>query len=268
MNEIGFNQEFTKLELQYGVLKEQVANQLEMYTHLVEVVGPNLKSNYMMLIGQLEHRLFELKTEINRWKRRFALRQQALNRGEKPDYLAIEVKLDEEFAKYLEEIKQHLAELKEASLRYHAGRMTDEESTEIRCAYLNAVKKLHPDINPSLPASAVDLWNQIQQAYSAQDWDQFRFLTGLVDNVVAGKVKFDASADGMAALKAACERMRERSREIAEQTAKLKSTVPYTYEVILEDEDLVRDRQNQLKAQLRALEECVKEYEELWNHGK
>jgi len=268
MNEVGFNQEFTKLELQYGVLKEQVANQLEMYTHLVEVVGPNLKSSYMMLIGQLEHRVFELKTEINRWKRRFALRQQALNRGEKPDYLAIESKLDEEFAKYLEEIKQHLAELKEASLRYHAGRMTDDEATEIRCAYLNAVKKLHPDINPGLPESAVDLWNQIQQAYSDQDWDQFRFLAGLVDNVVAGKVKFDTSVDGMAALKSACEKMRERSREIAEQTAKLKSTVPYTYEVILEDEDLVRDRQNQLKAQLRALEECVKEYEELWNHGK
>lgn len=268
MNEVGYNQEFTRLELQYGMLKEQVANQLEMYTHLVEVVGPNLKSNYMMLIGQLEHRVFELKTEINRWKRRFTLRQQALNRGEKPDYMAIEVELDREFAEYLKQIKEHLEELKKASLRYHAGRVSDEEAAEIRYAYLNAVKKLHPDINPNLPASALDLWNQIQKAYGDQDWDQVRFLAGLVDNVVTGVCKFEATKDGIAALEDSIEKLRRRSNEVAERTSKLKLTVPFTYEVLLEDEDLVRERQDQLKLQVKALEECVREYEEMWNHGK
>jgi len=255
MNEVGFNQEFRKLELQYGLIKEQVANQLEVYTHLVEVVGPNLKSNYMMLVGQLEHRVFELKTEINRWKRRFTLRQQALNRGERPDYMGIEAELDKEFADYLQQIKEHLDELKQASLHYHAGRLSEDEAAEIRYAYLNAVKKLHPDLNPNLPGSAADLWNQIQSAYGEQDWDQFRFLVGLVDNVVSGTAEFDASKDGFAALREAIGKMRERSREIEERTAKLKLTVPFTYEVLLEDEDLVLSRQNQLSTQIKALEQ-------------
>lgn len=268
MNEVGFNGEFTKLGLRHDMLREQVANQLEAYTHLVEVVGPNLKSSYMMLVGQLEHRVFELKTEINRWKRRFALRQQALNRGEKPDFMFIEAELDKEFAEYLEEVRRHLAELKEAALHYHSEKMDEKASSEIRYAYLNAVKKLHPDLNPDLPESAKDLWNQIQNAYGGQDWDQFRFLAGLVDNVVSGTVKFEASKDGLAALRESVDRMAERSREIAERTARLKLQVPFTYEVLLEDEDLVCERQSQLTTQIKALEGCIGEYEEMWNHVK
>ena len=56
--------------------------------------------------------------------------------------------------------------------------------------------------------------------------------------------------------------------EIAQETERVKSTVPFTYEVLLEDEDLVSERQGQLNAQITALEGCVKEYEELWNNGK
>ena len=39
-NEVGFNQQYLKLKMQYEFLKEQCANQLELYTHLVEVEGP------------------------------------------------------------------------------------------------------------------------------------------------------------------------------------------------------------------------------------
>ena len=62
MNEVGFSDEYKALKLRYAALRERVANQIEMFTHLVEVVGPNMKAQYMMLVGQLEHRVYELKT--------------------------------------------------------------------------------------------------------------------------------------------------------------------------------------------------------------
>ena len=268
MNEVGFSDEYKALKLRYAALRERVANQIEMFTHLVEVVGPNMKAQYMMLVGQLEHRVYELKTEENRWKRRFALRQQYLNRGEKPDFMAIEAELDKEFAEYLAEVKKHIEEIKEASLRFHAGKLSKKEASDLRCAYLDAVKKLHPDINPGLPQAAIDLWNQIQKAYEEQDWDKVKFLASLVDGVVSGDVDFAASPDGMAALKESCARLEAKSQEIAQETQRVKSTVPFTYEVLLEDEDLVSERQGRLNAQIAALEERVKEYEELWNNGK
>ena len=268
MNDVGFNNEYKALKLRYAALRERVANQIEMYTHLVEVVGPNIKTQYMMLIGQLEHRAYELKTEVNRWKRRFALRQQFLNRGEKPDLVGIEAELNKEFAEYLAEIKKHIEEIKEASLKFHADKLSDKDASDLRCAYLDAVKKLHPDINPGLPQAAVDLWNQIQKAYSEQDWDNVKFLASLVDGIVSGDKDFAASPEGMKSLKESCERLEARSQKISQETNKVKSTVPFTYEVLLEDEALVAQRQGQLNAQITALEECVKEYEELWKNGK
>ena len=59
-----------------------------------------------------------------------------------------------------------------------------------------------------------------------------------------------------------------KSHEIARETERVKSTVPFTYGVLLDDKDLLAERQGQLNAQIAALEECVKEYEELWNNGK
>ncbi|MBQ3288035.1 MAG: hypothetical protein IJH50_01325 [Kiritimatiellae bacterium] len=72
----------------------------------------------------------------------------------------------------------------------------------------------------------------------------------------------------MAELKASCKRLEVKSRAIAQETEKVKSTVPFTYKALLDDEKLVAERQGQLNAQIAALEECVNEYKELWNNGK
>lgn len=267
-NTVGFSKEFTALQLEYAVLKERCANQIEIYNHMVQVEGPNIKSTYMILVGQFELRVFELKTEISHWKRRFTLKQTVLNAGLKPDYMAIETKLDKEFTEYIAQIRQHLQEIKEASLNFHADRMSEEESTALRVTYLDAVKHLHPDINPGLPQTAIDLWNQVQKAYEEKDWEQVKFLAGLVDGVVSGKKDFSASKNSVEELKSECEKLEAKCAELTEMTKKMRSTPPFTYTVLLEDEEAVEERQSQLKAQISALEVCVKEYEELWNHGK
>ena len=185
MNEIGYSEEFRDLLLRYAVLKERVANEIEMYMHYVNNVGPNIKAKYMMLVGCLECTVRRLEVDVNRWKRRFALRQQYLNRGDKPDMVAIEAQLDREFARYVAEIAAYVKELEESKLRWDAEKMSDKEAAAIRYDYLKAVKRLHPDINENLSESAKSLWNQIQQAYAENDWRQLQFLFGLVDDVMS-----------------------------------------------------------------------------------
>ncbi len=46
---------------------------------------PNLETLYQVKIGRKECQLFCLKNEIRRMKRKLALIQAGLNRGEKPD---------------------------------------------------------------------------------------------------------------------------------------------------------------------------------------
>ena len=266
-SQVGFNREYSGLQLRYNALKEQVANQIEILNNQVNVVGPNIRSRYMMLVGQFEYRIYELDADIARWKRRFTLRQAALNMGEKPDYLAIERQLDEEFAEYLAKIEANVKEIKTASLLYHSRKMGDSDYTDFRVLYLDAVKLLHPDLNPNLPQAAKDLWNEITKAYEARDWAQVKYLAGLAKEVAEGERAFDASADGIAALRGACERLQERSGEIQAEMEELQKHLPFTYDVLLDDEELLEKRREELKEQIREREESVRAYEEEWKNG-
>ena len=267
MNEAEFDREFESLRLRHEALKEQVANQIEMYTHLVETEGPNIEAQYMMLVGQLECQVMRLDMEVRRWKRRFELRQMCLNRGEKPDPVAIEALLDKEFADWQEKIGGFVAKLEGSKLQFDAAKMSDADTNAIRCEYLKAVKKLHPDLNKNLSEAAVNLWHQIQKAYAAKSWRQLKFLVSLVDEVVAGTADFAATPDGLAELREACAQLEAKGREVAGQIAALKATVPFTYAVLLEDPLLLERKQNSLNKKIRTLKAAIEKYERTWNNG-
>lgn len=268
MNEVSFNDKFMQLQSRYQALIEERAKQIELYTHLVKIVGPNIKSRYMMLIGQFEHKVYELKAEIRRWKRRFTLCQKALNRSEKPDFVNIEADLDNEFSQYIENVKKHIQEVKEAAVVFHSVNVSLDETTAIRAAYLDAVKKLHPDLNPNLPDSAKNLWNLIHDAYEEGNWENVKYLAGLVDNVLNGKKTFVISADGMAELEASISKLETQRLELCEKLAELKTRPPFTYEELLADDNRVEERRNQLFAQIKVLEDIIKEYQRLWENDK
>ena len=267
MDEEVFNREFERLRLKYEALKEQVANEIEMYTHLVETEGPNIESQYMMLVGQLECQSLQLGMEVKRWRRRFALRQMYINRGEKPDMVAIEELLDKEFAEWREKISIFVDKLEGSKLQFDAVKMSDSETNDIRCEYLKAVKQLHPDLNHNLSETASSLWNQIQKAYAAKSWRQLKFLVSLVDGVVPKTENFDVTPDGLAELRAACAQLEAKGREVAEQIATLKATVPFAYQVLLEDPILLERKQNSLKKKIAAMKAAIKNYERMWNNG-
>ena len=267
MNEIGFNREYAALRLCYGVLKERVASQLEQLHMLVSTKGPNLKARYMMFIGRLEYRVYELKVDIRRWRRRFALRQAALNKGEKPDLAAIETTLKRELAEFLKEIRIHAEEIESDARLFSMKKLSDKEDAAVRAAYLNAVKKLHPDLNPDLPKAAQDLWHEIQAAYAMNDWDAVKFLAELADGVVDGAADFSSAPDAMAALRNACEGFEAKRREVEAEMERIQKKAPFTYEAFLADEAMVVERQNELKATIVRLKAKIRKYEEEWGNG-
>ena len=267
MNEVGFSKEYANLRLRYGVLKEHVASQIEILHMLVSTKGPNIKARYMMFIGRLEYQVYELQVELMRWKRRLALRQAALNRGEEPDLDAIEETLKREFAEYLKEMARRAEELKESSRLFLAKSLSAEEDAAVRSAYLDAVKKLHPDLNPGLPQAARDLWDQIQQAYAERDWEAVRLLAGLAESVASGVEDFASSPDAIAALREACGRLEAKSHELAAETVRIQKAVPFIYEKLLDDESAVAERQKELKRDIAALKARIWKCEGSWTNG-
>ena len=267
MNEVGFSKKYTNLQLRYGALKERIANQIEMLHTLVSTTGPNIKARYMMFVGRLEYKVYELKVEFNGWKRRFALRQASLNRGETPDPAAIEATLKREFAGFIKEIRLRAAEVKEDARLFSMKSLSDEEDTAVRLAYLNAVKKLHPDRDPNLPKAARDLWSGIQAAYSARDWEAVRLLAALADGVASGDEDFAAAPDATVALKESCEKLEAKSRELAAEFVRIQNEPPFTYKEFLADEEAVTTRQNELKMDIAELKAKIAKCMEEWNNG-
>lgn len=267
MNEVGFSKEYTILQLRYGALKERVANQLEMLHTLVSTTGPNIKARYMMFVGRLEYKVYELKVELRRWRRRLSLRQAALNRGEVPDIAKIESTLNREFAEFQTEVERRTKELKESSRLFAAKKLSDEEDSAVRVAYLNAVKKLHPDLNPDLPKAARDLWCEIQSAYAARDWEAVRLLASLADSVASGDENFASATDAVAALRETCEKLEAKGRELVAEAKRIKDGVPFIYKEFLDNEEAVSERQNELKMDIAELKAKIKKCEEAWNNG-
>ena len=268
MSEAEFSNEFENLRLRYEALKEQVANQIEMYEHLVDTEGPNIEAQYMMLVGQLECEAMRLDMDVKRWKRRFTLRQMYVNCGEKPDMVAIENSLDDEFAEWREKLASMVEKLGDSKLQFDLMKMSESDTNTIRCEYLKAVKKLHPDLNPNLSESAKSLWDKIQTAYAEKHWSQLKFLVSLVDEVVAGAQEcFADTQDGLVELREACARLEAKSQEISGQIAELKANVPFVYTVLLEDPFLLERKQSSLKKQIKALKAAIGKYERKWNNG-
>ena len=261
------NDEFAKLSLRHKTLKEQVANEIEMYAELVSTLLPNIKAEYMMRVGQLECQVLRLGLAAKRWKRRFELRQMYVNRGEKPDMVAIESTLDEEFAAWSRQVDEMYDDIKNSKLLCDMEKMSSTDTNNIRCEYLKAVKKLHPDINGELSPAAASLWNQIQAAYAKENWPQLKFLVSLVDEVVGADTMYENTPEQIEKLRADCAALEVKLREVAARIAELKSKPPYTLKVLLDDPSLLNRKQEQLKNKVAELSASVKKFEEEWNNG-
>lgn len=264
-DELGFSPEFEALRLRREYLRGKCAEEVEEYMHLTTCVGPNLKADYMLRIGQLEYRVFQLRTDAARWQRRFTLRQQVLNRGETPDLVGIEATLDAEFQDYLRQIKEHQAALKAAAQHAAMDSLDEEETNAIRMNYLKAVKKLHPGLNHDLPPAANELWLKVQAAYKNGDWRDLEFLVGMVDDVLKGRKTVETGADALEELKRSIARLEQRLHELETRRAELAKKEPFCWQEFLENADEVSVRQATLHRQIEALEETVGEYETLWN---
>ena len=266
---MGMNEhDTTRLEL--DSLREQLANLIELLNHLETVEGPNLRNAYMLAIGRLEFQAFELDMECRKWRRRLQLRQTALNRGERPDPAAIERLLDKEMAEYARRLEEWRHDCHAAYASTQMGYMPSAEMANLRGLYLDAVKRLHPDLNPDMPPQAADLWNRLQKAYKEGRVLDVKFLATLVDDVVGARKTFPCTAEGLAAMRTERERLRSQMRAVEQEIEKMKREKPLAYRLVLEDKKLVARRQDELKVQIEGLARQIKTFEAEWRaaHGK
>lgn len=219
----------------------------------------NIEAEYMLRIGALEVRAYELDCAVRRARLKADLIQACLNRQERVDLERIDATLEAEFARHQQELERRLAQMNAALERSRQERLGEAESREIRQRYRAIVRALHPDLNPAVTPEMLRLFHNAVAAYERGDLDALRAIEVMVR---APELPAE-SADGLERLTLEKERLTAILGTIRSRIAAVKAAYPYTMKALLLDPAAVAARQAHLEEQIRLLEQSLAAY-----HGR
>lgn len=132
MAEIIIFPEYEKLNKEIKKLRTELSILFLERDELKLVICKNIEAEYMLRLGALECKFFEMQCAYQRIKRKAELIQARLNRQEKVDIKAIESTLDEEFAHFQQMLEEQIGKMNEAIERSQSAVLSQAETRELK----------------------------------------------------------------------------------------------------------------------------------------
>lgn len=224
--------EIEKLKTEISSLKARISELLCMRDQMLFVECKNIEMEYMLALGDLEYKAYELNCHMLRLKRKAELIQACKNRQEKIILSEIENILDTEFADYQAHLDEQLHKMNRAMERSRGEWLSEDELQEARKLYHDIVKALHPDLHPELGPEKLELFHNAVSAYERGDIKSLR----LISVMVRGSDTVDQEKDKTAVLTRERDRLKELVSEIKEQIEKITNEYPYTVRPIIREQ--------------------------------
>ena len=248
---------------EYVTLKEEIEKlHTELSMLLLErdelkyVECKNIEMQYMLTLGSLEYKAFELNCAMLRLKRKIELIQAKKNRQEKVSVAAIEKLLDEEFAEYQEKLNEQIDKVNAALERSKGKLLTAEEAKELKTLYRTVVKALHPDIHPDISEAQIKLFQNAVDAYENGDLNALC----IIKEMVAEPTFPEPSENGLVVLMKEKERLLKMLELIKEQIEEIKEDYPYTLKPIVQSKELTTEKKADLEDTVSRLQETIEIY--------
>ena len=239
--------------------REEYAKLLAEYDELTGPVRRDLESEYMMRIGRLEHRLFSFQIRARQLKREIALYQAAANRRETLTPEAVAQIIEQEFSEFLATLAQQREKLRQAEALHFTPKLSTADTRALRKLYHEMVRKLHPDINRDLPEAAKHLWVRIAEAYKNSDWQELNILADMVYDLLEEGCPAGSDQNGPDRLAEEERRIAAKTAELQERIDRLRKQPPYAWRALLEDDEAVNTRRQELQEQCRRVEAYIAE---------
>lgn len=219
------------------------------HDELIYVECKNIEMSYMLTIGGLEYKAYEIECAILRLKRKIELIQAQKNRQEKIILSKIEETLDIEFAEYKEKIEEELDKMNEAIERNSGEMLSKKESLELKKLYRRIVKELHPDIHPDISQGKIQLFHNAVSAYENGDIEGLRIISTMVTRLDLPEDIPDVISQMMKEK----ERLMEFIEKVKINIAEIKLDYPYMLKSLLQSLEKVEERKSQLTASISQL---------------
>lgn len=246
-----------KLKEKIRSLRRELEDLYPEKEHLLGVICENIQRDYTLVFGSLEYKLYEAYCEYLRLRRKRDLIQAKVNRGEKPDMEAIESRLDEEFCDYKRRLEEQMEEINEAIEKSKLKLLPEEEQKELKTLYKAIVKRLHPDLNPSITEGEKELFYNATESYKLGDLNTLRIIYDLT--VKGEEEELSLPNDSLAK---EAERLEKTVGTIREEIERIKSNPPYTLKIYLEDERKKAVRLYTLRSETQSFYRAIQTQEE------
>jgi len=216
----------------------------------------NIEMQYMLVLGDLEYRLYEADCALCRERRKLEMIQAKLNRREIIVLGQVEKALDQEFEEYRKKLELQIAKMNRAIERKNAKAMTEAETKEFKKMYREIVKTLHPDMNPNITPEQIQLFHNAVKAYENGDMASLRIISETVTDP-----SLKPYADGsIAALEKERDRLQECVDLINEMIVDIKKSYPYILKEIIEDPEKISTRKEEYTDSLAQIKNAIDVY--------
>lgn len=218
----------------------------------------NIEMAYMLAVGSLEYKAFELECTVRRQKRKSELIQASMNRQEKINIKNIDSELDAEFAEYRAALDKQVEKMNDALERSNGKEMTDEEHLEFKKLYRKIVRALHPDLHPEITIAQTQLFLNAVKAYENGDIAGLRIICEMVSE----PAMLPDEENGVSTLIKEKERLSALIKDIAGKMRDIKTNYPYTMKEFVQSPERIAERKKELTEQIERLTETLTIYNE------
>lgn len=249
--------EFVALKTEVEKLRTEISMLLLEQDELLLVECKNIEMAYMLALGHLEYKVYELQCVILRLKRKSELIQAKKNRQEKIVLTIIEQILDSEFAQYQAQLDEQINKMNAALKRNQGDFLSEADTKELKKRYRSIMKVLHPDLRPDITEAEIALFHRAVSAYENGDLNSLR----IIDSMVANPVSTDHKENNLTTLLKEKERLTNLLQVVKEQIATIKNEYPYTMKSLVQDDEQIAEKKMELEEMISQLKETLKLYQ-------
>lgn len=240
--------DYEEVLLKYKRTKNRFVNVMEDKECLLKHKFFELKTQYILKIGCLEHELYDLDIKLGAAKRKIELAEEALSQNNKVNLSLINAEIKREFREFLDIINSKEKEIRIASYFNSIDKLTEEEYQDLRKYYKNIARLILPDINPNLNEIQRELWEKASVAYENGEVQFLKIIYKLANDEAFGLKEFENIP------------LSEIDRRIIDLESKinndlrdiqaLQANFPFNKEDLLKDEDKIKEIQDNLRSNI------------------
>lgn len=258
-SQLTIHPEYEKLKEDIQQLHTQLSMLILEHDQLLYKECKNIETFYLMHLGGLEYKAYDLQCQVLRAKRKITLVQAKINRQEPIDLEEIEKRLDLELEQYQKTLNERIDKINRALERSKSLYiLSDKDHKELKKLYRQIVKTLHPDLHPNLTESQLTLFHRATEAYARGDLEAIRLISEMISEPSLPPYNDD---DSLTLLRQEKERLEDILKKTAAKIAKIKSEYPYTLKKLISTPERIKEEKEKLQGIIADFQELLKAYQ-------